>query len=238
MRRLVKYVLLVGCLVAVASVVVIAAQSQQQRQFFGKRGRGAPEAPVPVLAAQAKLADVPVYLDGVGTTKALNTVTVRPQVDGKLMRVLFKEGQDVERGYVLAEIDPTTYQAMLDQAVARKVQDDAQLANAVLDLDRYVRLLASNSGSRQQADTQRAKVAQFEAQVKLDQAAIDNAQAILGYTKITAPIAGRTGIRLVDEGNLVRSGEMGSAIVVITQIKPISVFFSLPQQQLSRVNRA
>ncbi len=238
MIRVVKYVLLVGCLVAVAAAVVIAVPSQQQKQFFGKRGRGAPDAPVPVLAAQAKLADVPVYLDGVGTTKALNTVTVRPQVDGKLLRILFKEGQDVERGYVLAEIDPTTYQALYDQAVAKKAQDEAQLANARLDLERYNRLVASNSVTRQQADTQKATVAQVEAQVKLDQAAIDNAQAILGYTKITAPLSGRTGIRMVDEGNLVRASDSASAVVMITQIKPISIFFSLPQQQLARVNRA
>jgi multidrug efflux system membrane fusion protein len=243
MRKLIRNFLIVIALVAVATVVVVMAQGRQQQgqgqgQFSGKRGRGAPDAPVPILAAQAKLADVPVYLDGVGTTKALNTVTVRPQIDGKLTSVRFKEGQDVERGYVLADIDPTTYQAMLDQAIAKKAQDQAQLANARLDLDRYNRLVASNSATRQQADTQRATVAQLEAQVNLDQAAIDNAKAILDYTKITAPIAGRLGIRMVDEGNLVRAGDATSAIVVITQIKPISVFFSLPQQQFTRVNRA
>src|SRR3954447_16999121 len=191
MKKFVRHFLIIIALVATATVVVVMAQGrQQQGQVFGKRGRGAPDAPVPVLAAQAKLADVPVYLDGVGTTKALNTVTVRPQIDGKLISVRFKEGQDVDRGYVLAEIDPTTYQAMLDQAVAKKAQDEAQLANARLDLERYNRLVASNSATRQQADTQRAMVAQFEAQVKLDQAAIDNATAILGYTKIVAPISG------------------------------------------------
>jgi len=238
MNKLRKYGLILALLVVAGIVVVIVAQAQQPRQFFGKRGRGAPDAPVPVLAAQAKLADVPVYLDGVGTTRALNTVTVRPQVEGKLISVRFKEGQDVERGYVLAEVDPTTYQALLDQVVAKKAQDEAQLGNARLDLDRYNRLVASNSASRQQADTQKALVAQLEAQVNLDKAAIDNAKAILGYTKITAPLAGRTGIRMVDEGNLVRANDATSAIVVITQIKPISVFFSLPQQQLARVNRA
>jgi membrane fusion protein, multidrug efflux system len=237
MKKFRKYALILGGLAAVAVVVVLVAQAQQ-RPFFGKRGRGAPDLPVPVLATAAKLADVPVYLDGVGTTKALNTVTVRPQVDGKLMRILFKEGQDVERGYVLAEIDPVTYQAMYDQAVAKKAQDEAQLANARMDLERYTRLVASNSVARQQADTQKAMVAQVEAQVKLDQAAIDNAQAILGYTKIIAPIAGRTGIRMVDEGNLIRAGDASTGIVVITQIRPLSIFFSLPQQQLGRVNRA
>src|SRR5215813_9374118 len=150
MKKIRKYGLILAGLVLVGIVVVIVAQTQQgqSKQFFGKRGRGAPDAPVPVLAAQAKLADVPVYLDGVGTTRALNTVTVRPQVEGKLMRILFKEGQDVERGYVLAEIDPTTYQALYDQVVAKKAQDEAQLGNARLDLERYMRLVASNSGSR------------------------------------------------------------------------------------------
>jgi len=238
MKKIRKYGLILAGLVAVGVVVVIVAQAQQPRQFFGKRGRGAPDAPVPVLAAQAKLADVPVYLDGVGTTRALSTVLVRPQVDGKLTSVRFKEGQDVQRGYVLAEIDPITFQAQLDQAVAKKAQDEAQLANARLDLERYNRLVASNSATRQQADTQKAMVAQLEALVKLDQATIDNAQAILDYTKIVAPITGRTGIRMVDEGNLVRAGDATSGIVMITQIKPISIFFSLPQQQLARVNRA
>src|SRR5215208_2173769 len=237
MKKFRKYALMMTGLVAVAAVVVYVAQAQQQRQTVTKRGRGGEET-VPVIAAQAKAIDFPVYLDGVGTTKALNTVTVRPQVDGKFMRILFREGQDVERGYVLAEIDPTTYQALYDQVKAKKAQDEAQLANARLDLERYNRLVASNAATRQQADTQKAMVAQLEAQVKLDQAAIDNAQAILGYTKIIAPISGRTGIRMVDEGNLIRAGDASTGIVMITQIKPLSVFFSLPQQQLARVNRA
>jgi membrane fusion protein, multidrug efflux system len=236
MRKFRKYLLLIGGLLAVTAVVVYFAQAQQ-RQTVTKRGRGG-DGPVPVLAAAAKVADVPVYLDGVGTTRALNTVTVRPQVDGKLMRILFKEGQEVERGYVLAEIDPITYQAMLDQAKAKKAQDEAQLANARLDLERYNRLVASNSATRQQADTQKALVAQLEAQVNLDQAAIDNTQAILGYTKIIAPISGRTGIRMMDEGNLLRAGDTNAAIVMITQVRPLSILFSLPQQQIARVSRA
>jgi multidrug efflux system membrane fusion protein len=229
--------ILIGCVVIGAVVLWVEGPWQQQHQRQGSgRFRGG-DGPVPVLAKPAATADVPVYLDGVGTTKALNTVTVRPQVDGKLIKVLFTEGQDVERGYVLAEIDPTTYQAQLDQAVAKKAQDEAQLANAKIDLDRYARLAVSNAGSKQQVDTQRAQVAQLEAQVKLDQAAIENAQAILGYTKIVAPIAGRTGLRQVDEGNIVHASD-ATGIVVITQLKPISIFFSVPQQQLNRVNKA
>jgi multidrug efflux system membrane fusion protein len=235
MRKFRRYVLILVALGAIATVVVLIMQNQQ-REGFTKRGRPG-EGPVPVLAAATRLADVPVYIDGVGTTKALNTVTVRPQIDGKLTKISFKEGQDVPRGFVLAEIDPVTYQALFDQAKAKKAQDEAQLANARLDLERYIRLVQSNSTTRQQADTQKAMVAQLEAQVRLDQAAIDNAQAYLDYTRITAPIAGRTGIRLVDEGNLVRAID-STGIVMITQLRPISVFFSLPQQQLARVNKA
>lgn len=236
MTKPLRYLALAGGLAVVAAAIVIVAQAQQQRQKGARFSPGS-EGPVPVLAAAATVADVPVYLDGVGTTRALNTVTVRPQVEGRIARILFKEGQDVERGEVLAEIDPVTYQAAFDQAVAKKAQTEAQLANARLDLDRYVRLAQTNSASRQQVDTQRALVAQLEAQLKLDQAAIDSARAYLGYTRIVAPISGRTGMRLVDEGNVIRSMET-TGIVVITQIKPIAVVFSLPQQQLARVNRA
>jgi multidrug efflux system membrane fusion protein len=212
--------------------------TQQQVQKKGTTGRfGRSDGPVPVLVVPAKVEDVPVYLDGVGTSKALNTVTVRPQVDGILLSVNFKEGQDVKRGDLLAQIDPVTYQAQLDQQVAKKALDEAQLANARLDLDRYVKLAASNAGNKQQADTQRALVAQLEAQVKIDQGMIDNARAMLSYTKITAPIDGRTGIRQVDQGNIVHAAD-ATGIVVITQIKPIAILFTLPQQQLSQVNKA
>jgi membrane fusion protein, multidrug efflux system len=204
----------------------------QQSSRFGAEG-----GPVPVLASAAVKADVPVYLDAVGTIKALNTVTVSPQVDGKLIAVNFKEGDDVKKGDMLAQIDPTTYQAQLDQAMAKKAQDEAQLANAKVDLDRYEKLAATNAINRQQADTQRALVQQDTALVQSDQAAIESAQATLGYTKIVAPIDGRTGIRQVDEGNIVHAAS-SPAIVVITQIKPISVIFNLPQQDLGQVNEA
>ncbi|MGH6727126.1 MAG: efflux RND transporter periplasmic adaptor subunit, partial [Pseudolabrys sp.] len=165
------------------------------------------------------------------------TVTVSPQVDGKLISVNFKEGDDVNKGDVLARIDPTTYQAQLDQAKAKKAQDEAQLANAKLDLDRYEKLAATNATTHQQADTQKALVAQDAALVQSDQAAIENAQATLGYTTIVAPIDGRTGIRQVDEGNIVHASS-SPAIVVITQIKPISVLFNIPQQDIGRVATA
>src|ERR1019366_2080266 len=203
-RRNLAIVLIVVAVAAALVYVFSKSPPQQNRSRFGAEG-----GPVPVLAAAAAKADVPVYLDAVGTIKALNTVTVRPQVDGKLLSVGFKEGDDVKKGDVLARIDPTIYQAQLDNAI-----------------------------NKQQADTQRALVAQFAALVQSDQAAIENAQATLGYTTIVAPIAGRTGIRMVDEGNIVHASDSNSAIVVITQLKPISVLFSLPQQDLGQVNDA
>ena len=235
-RRALGYALALLFVGAIAYLVV-GQTSTRQGSGVGFGGRFGRDAPVPVLTATAKTADVPVYFDGVGTTRALNTVTVRPQVDGRLLRINFNEGQEVERGFVLAEIDPVIYQAQLDQAVAKKAQDEAQLANARLDLERYTRLAQSNAATKQQADTQTALVAQFEAVVNADQAAIDNARAVLDYTRVIAPISGRTGIRLVDVGNLMRAAD-SSGIVVITQVRPISVIFTLPQQQLGAVNKA
>jgi membrane fusion protein, multidrug efflux system len=237
-------VFLVVCLViAGVAAVYFMPQWQQTPQTQagakgGKKGGGsAPAADVvPVLATAARQADVPVYLDGVGTAKALNTVTVRSQVDGKLINISFTEGQDVPKDFVLAKIDPVTYQAAYDQTVAKKAQDEAQLANAKLDLERYTRLAATNAVNKQQLDTQKALVDQLTAQVNLDQAQIDNARAILSYTDITAPIAGRTGIRQVDQGNIIKAADT-TGIVILTQLKPISVFFNLPQQNLPDLNK-
>jgi multidrug efflux system membrane fusion protein len=235
------------CLVLVAGVAyyfwpsstpTTTATQQQGKKGRGKKGGGGGgdiEA-VPVLAIDVRKADVPVYLDGVGTARALNTVTVRAQVEGKLISISFTEGEEVPKGFILAKIDPTTYQAQYDQAVAKKAQDEALLTNARLDLERYVKLSQSNAINKQQVDTQRSLVAQLEAQVKSDQGAIDNARAILSYTDVVAPIAGRTGIRMVDEGNIVR-GSDANGIVVITQVRPITVFFNLPQQELPEINR-
>src|ERR1044072_7581182 len=220
--------------VAVGAYVVYGQQQTEQKQ---KRARAFQDQPAPVLAARATVADVPIYLDAVGNTRALNTVTVRPQVGGQIVKIAFKEGQDVQKGFVLAEIDPRTYQAQYDQTIAKKAQDEATLANARADLERYTRLAAMNSGWKQQADTQRALVARLEAQVQGDQAAIDNALTMLSYTKIVSPISGRTGIRMVDEGNLVQANDP-QGFVVIRQIQPISVLFNLPQQQFQQVSKA
>jgi multidrug efflux system membrane fusion protein len=199
--------------------------------------RTPPDLPVPILAETPRIQDMPVYLEGVGMVRALNNVMVRSQVDGKLIAVNFTEGQDVKKGDVLGEIDPVIYKAQFDQAVAKKAQDEAQLANMRLDLARYQQLSASNAGSKQQFDTQRAVVAQQEALVNADQAAIDNAQATLGYTKIIAPLSGRAGLRQVDQGNIIHATDV-TGLVIITQLQPIAVQFSLPQQQIERVNAA
>jgi membrane fusion protein, multidrug efflux system len=193
--------------------------------------------PIPVLVATAEQKDVPIYLDALGTVQAFNTVTVKPMVDGPLNTVNFTEGQDVKKGDLLAQIDPRTYQAALDQAVAKKAQDEALLANARLDLVRYSKLVANNYASGQQADTARAQVAQDEAQVKQDRAQIDNARTLLGYTTIASPLDGRTGMRQVDAGNIVHASDT-TGLVVLTQLQPISVLFTLPQQALAQVSRA
>ena len=156
----------------------------------------APSPAIPVSVANAQQRDVPIYLTGLGTVQAFNTVTVKTRVDGELVKVAFTEGQDVKAGDLLAQIDPRPFQAAYDQAVAKKVQDEANLANAKVDLQRFADLATRNFAPKQQVDTQRAAVAQLEAQIQGDQAAIDAAKTQLDYTTITSPIAGRTGIRL------------------------------------------
>jgi len=218
--------------VLVLTASAVAAVGMHERVNRHYRGT---DDPVPTLVATTRTADVPVYLDGIGTTKALNTVTVSSQVAGTLTGIFFKEGQDVDQGFVLAQIDPTVYRALYDQAVAKKAQDEATLSNAKTDLARYQRLAEVRSVPQQQADTQTALVAQLEALVKADRAAIDNQRAFLDFTKITAPIAGRTGIRQIDAGNVVQGS---TPIVLITQLRPISIIFTLPQQQLGQVSEA
>ena len=207
------------------------------KEKSGTRDDARGEAPVSVTVAKAQTLDVPVSLDAVGTVQALNTVTIRPQVDGRLIRLAFNEGQDVRKDDVIAEIDPALYRAQHEQAVAKKAQDEANLANARIDLQRYQKLVAGKFLSQQQYSAQQALVQQLEAQVRSDQAAIDSARTTLDYATIRSPINGRAGIRLVDVGNLLRASDQ-TGIVVITQLKPIFVVFTLPQQALATVQTA
>jgi multidrug efflux system membrane fusion protein len=208
-----------------------------EKETVRGHGRRGFDGPVAVNVAPVRIADVPVTIDAVGTVQALNTVTVRTQVDGRLIKLGFEEGQEVRKGDVIAQIDPTLYQAAYDQAVAKKAQDEANLENARVDVLRYQKLAANNFGSQQQYATQKALVAQLEAQIRADQGAIDNAKAMLDYATIRSPIDGRTGIRLVDVGNILHASDQ-TGIVVITQMKPIFVVFTVPQQSLPAVHKA
>ncbi|MFV0295106.1 MAG: efflux RND transporter periplasmic adaptor subunit [Hyphomicrobiaceae bacterium] len=238
-KKLVALALLGGVIAVVAYAMVKPETPPETRDRPGRngaatpaRGGGAPT--VPVLAARAESTNVPVVVDVVGTVRPLKTVTVRPQVDGRIEHINFKEGQDVKAGDLLAQLDPATYQAALDQAIAKRAITETQLANARRDYERMAKI--PGVIAQKTMDTQKAQVQQFEAQLKADDAAIANARTILGYTHITAPISGRTGFRLVDEGNLVRSGDAG--IVTITTLDPISVVFTVPQQRLADLRNA
>ena len=190
---------------------------------------------VPVKISPVEKADFPVYLTGLGTVQAFNTVQVRTRVDGQITKIAFKEGQFVKAGDTLVEIDPRPYQATLDQAKAKKAQDEANLANANLDLQRYTKL--GEFATRQQLDTQRSTVAQLTAQIAADEAAIFNAQTQVDYTTVKSPIDGIVGLRLVDIGNIVNASAQ-TGIVTITQIEPITVIFTAPEDQLPDIKAA
>jgi multidrug efflux system membrane fusion protein len=195
--------------------------------------KAAPPA-IPVVATMAKRTDVPIYMNGLGTVQAFNSVVVKSRVDGQIVRIHFAEGKDVKAGDLLVEIDPAPYEAALAQAKANKLKNEAQLVKARLDLTRAAQLASSGSGSRQTLETAQASVGQFEASVQADQAAIDLAQSQVNYTRIHSPIDGRVGTRLVDAGNIVRSGD-AAGIVSINQLHPIFVNFALPADSLGQI---
>ncbi len=228
MKKIIVFILVVA-----AAGFYFYTRSTAPVEDTGRRG-GRGDGPVAVLVAAARLMDVPVTLEAVGTVQSLNSVTVRAQIDGKLLKLAFQDGQDVKAGDVLAMIDPTSAQAAYDQAMAKKAQDMALLSNARTDLVRYQKLAQTEYGSRQQADTQQSNVAQLEAQVRADQASIDNFKAQLEFTTVRAPIDGRTGIRNIDQGNIIRSSD-ANGLVVITQLKPMGLVFNLAQQNLRKV---
>jgi len=192
-------------------------------------------APIAVSVSSVKRADFPIVLQSIGQVQAYNTVLVRARVDGQIMKIAFNEGQMVKQGDLLAQIDARPFQAALDQAVAKKSQDEANLANAKLDLTRYSTLAKQDFATRQQLDTQNALVLQLTASIAADTAAIDAARTQLDYTTIRAPISGRAGFRLIDEGNLVNAGQQ-TGIVSIAQLQPIAVIFAEPQEYVTRIN--
>ena len=202
-----------------------------------RSARDATPPAIQVDIAQVTRRNVPVYLDGLGTVQAFYTVKLTARVDGELTKVAFIEGQQVKRGQLLAQIDPRPFQAALDQARATLAKDEAQLADAHKDLARYAILEPKRLASQQTVDTQRALVAQLKAQTEADNAAIESATTQLSYTRITAPIDGRTGMRLVDPGNIVHAADTGG-IVVLTQLQPITAIFTLPEDTLGAVAAA
>jgi membrane fusion protein, multidrug efflux system len=209
-------------------------QGQGKGKGKGRGGNGGGLGPVPVVTAKVTKADVPVYLDGLGNVIAFYTVTVKSRVDGQLMKVNFKEGDLVHEGQVLMEIDPRPYQVQRDLAQGTLDHDQALLTNAKLDLERYKTLLAQDAVPKQQLDTQAALVAQYEGNIKQDQANIDSAKLNLTYAQVTAPITGTVGLRLVDPGNIVHASDQ-NGMVVITQLQPIQVQFTIPEDSLPQV---
>jgi multidrug efflux system membrane fusion protein len=211
-------------------------EATAQVQSKGKKGRGKADEgrAIPVVARPAQSGDIHIYLSGLGTVIPMRTVTVRSRVDGELIRVAFTEGQYVKQGDLLAEVDPRPFQVQLAQAEGQLVKDRALLDNARIDLERYRTLFEQDSIAKQQVDTQAALVRQYEGTVRTDQAQVDNARLQLTYARITAPLSGRLGLRQVDAGNIVHASD-ANGVVVITQIQPVTVVFTIPQDSLQPV---
>jgi len=231
--RTIRWVLLIA---AVGATGYFGWQQYHRTdQATAASAQKAPRNPIRVTIAPVEKTDFPVYLTGLGTVQGFNTVLVRTRVDGQIDKVAFKEGQLVKQGDLLVEIDPRPFQAALDQAKAKKAQDEANIANANLDLQRFTKL--GEFATRQQTDTQRSTVAQLTAQIAADDAAIFNAQTQLDYTQVKTPIAGVVGLRQVDIGNIVNASNQ-TGIVTVAQIEPIAVIFTAPEEQLPYINEA
>jgi multidrug efflux system membrane fusion protein len=225
------------------AAVALAAAALAAWYWFGHgasdavkaSGKGdAASRPMPVVAAPARKGNIDVYIDALGTVTPLNNVVVHTRVDGQLMSVAFREGQNVKAGDLLAQIDPRPFEVMLTQANGQMARDQAQLKNAQVDLERYQTLLSQDSISRQQVDTQAALVRQFQGAVESDKGAIDNARLQITYARITAPISGRVGLRQVDPGNIVHAGD-SNGLVTITQVQPVTVIYPVPEDNVPRI---
>ncbi len=233
--RTISWVLLAAAVAGLGYFGWQKLHGEQQTAQADAQKRAPARAAVPVKIAPVEKADFPVYLTGLGTVQGFNTVVVRTRVDGQINKIAFQEGQFVKQGDTLVEIDPRPFQAALDQATAKKAQDEANLANANLDLQRYTKL--GEFATRQQTDTQRSTVAQLTAQIQADTAAIENAQTQLDYATVKAPISGVVGLRQVDVGNIVNAATQ-TGIVTVVQIEPIAVIFTAPEDQLPDIKAA
>ena len=229
--------------IVVACVIVVALLAAGAGLLL-RRGRALPSsiattpkiASVPVVAGSVTSRDVPIYLRGIGTVIAYNTVIVRSQIQGQIKQIAFTEGQSVRSGDLLAQIDPQPYQAQIDQLVATRDRDQAQLTNALANLDRYSQLLAKGWATPQLAETQKAQVGQLQNAIKADEALIRAAKIQLEYTRLTSPIDGVTGVRLLDQGNIIHPTDP-NGLVVVTQLQPISVIFTLPEANLPEIQQ-
>ena len=230
-------VVMLGAAIVLVAVFLLWHGHSGGAHAADKEKKGDDRNAIAVETALAGRTDVPVYLEGLGTVQAFYTVTVTARVDGELQKVGFVEGQTVKKGDLIGQIDPRPFQAALDQAIATHDKDVAQLASAKADMDRYELLAPQNLASKQTLDSQHALVAQLQAQIKGDQANIDNARTQLSYTTIVSPIQGKTGIRRVDPGNNVHATDTGG-IVTVTQVQPIATIFTLPEEALPTLNKA
>jgi len=230
-----RLIILVCLLVAAGALGGVGAAVWHRTKAQAPTQASAPPS-VPVVAAKVTGHDVPIYLRGVGTVIAYNNVVVRSQITGQITQIAFTQGQTVKKDDLLAQIDPRPFQAQLDQATANRDRDQAQLGNAQANLGRYTQLLTKGFATQQLVDTQKAQLAQLQAMVKSDEAVIENAQVNLAYTRLTAPIDGVTGIRQIDEGNVIHPTDP-NGLVVLTQIQPISLIFTLPETTFTEIQQ-